>query len=80
VKKLQRVETTGALSKTENHLNKVGTLKEPSCYRTKVIRPMVLENGDLVKPATNPYWLMAKLNCILNDLNTYAHWLNNIRD
>jgi valyl-tRNA synthetase len=73
---------TGALAKTENYLNKVGTSE-----RTKaVIEPRLsdqwfLKMEDLVKPA---------IKSVLEDgdiklhpkrfENTYAHWLNNIRD
>jgi valyl-tRNA synthetase len=76
------LETSGALAKTEIHLNKVGTSE-----RTKaVIEPRLsdqwfLKMEDLVKPA---------IKAVLEDgevklhpkrfENTYAHWLNNIRD
>jgi valyl-tRNA synthetase len=76
------LEKTGALAKTEIHLNKVGTSE-----RTKaVIEPRLcdqwfLKMEDLVKPA---------IKSVLEDgdiklhparfNNTYAHWLNNIRD
>ena len=76
------LETSGALAKSETHLNKVGTSE-----RTKaVIEPRLsdqwfLKMEDLVKPA---------IKAVLEDgevklhpkrfENTYAHWLNNIRD
>ncbi|MFB0909971.1 MAG: class I tRNA ligase family protein, partial [Flavobacterium sp.] len=78
----KELETTGALAKTEAYLNKVGTSE-----RTKaVIEPRLsdqwfLKMEDLVKPA---------IKAVLEDgevklhpkrfENTYAHWLNNIRD
>ena len=78
----KELETIGALAKTETHLNKVGTSE-----RTKaVIEPRLsdqwfLKMEDLVKPA---------IKSVLEDgeiklhparfNNTYAHWLNNIRD
>jgi len=78
----KELEESGALSKTEIHLNKVGTSE-----RTKaVIEPRLsdqwfLKMEDLVKPA---------IKSVLEDgdiklhparfNNTYAHWLNNIRD
>ncbi|MGZ9675268.1 valine--tRNA ligase [Flavobacterium sp. GNP001] len=76
------LEKMGALLKTESHLNKVGTSE-----RTKaVIEPRLsdqwfLKMEELVKPA---------IKSVLEDgdiklhparfNNTYAHWLNNIRD
>jgi valyl-tRNA synthetase len=76
------LEKIGALLKTESHLNKVGTSE-----RTKaVIEPRLsdqwfLKMEELVKPA---------IKSVLEDgdiklhparfNNTYAHWLNNIRD
>lgn len=76
------LEKIGALLKTESHLNKVGTSE-----RTKaVIEPRLsdqwfLKIEELVKPA---------IKSVLEDgdiklhparfNNTYAHWLNNIRD
>ncbi|QZK89786.1 valine--tRNA ligase [Flavobacterium sp. CHNK8] len=76
------LQTIGALAKTETHLNKVGTSE-----RTKaVIEPRLsdqwfLKMEELVKPA---------IKSVLEDgdiklhparfNNTYAHWLNNIRD
>ena len=78
----QELEANGDLVKTETHLNKVGTSE-----RTKaVIEPRLsdqwfLKMEDLVKPA---------IKSVLEDgdiklhparfNNTYAHWLNNIRD
>jgi valyl-tRNA synthetase len=78
----KELETTGALVKVEAYLNKVGTSE-----RTKaVIEPRLsdqwfLKMEDLVKPA---------IKAVLEDgevklhpkrfENTYAHWLNNIRD
>lgn len=78
----KELETIEALAKTEIYLNKVGTSE-----RTKaVIEPRLsdqwfLRMEDLVKPA---------IKSVLEDgeiklhparfNNTYAHWLNNIRD
>ena len=78
----KELEANGDLIKTEIHLNKVGTSE-----RTKaVIEPRLsdqwfLRMEDLVKPA---------IKSVLEDgdvklhparfNNTYAHWLNNIRD
>jgi valyl-tRNA synthetase len=71
-----------ALAKTENYLNKVGTSE-----RTKaVIEPRLsdqwfLKMEDLVKPAIQSVLVDGdiKLHPKRFD-NTYAHWLNNIRD
>ncbi len=78
----KELDAIGALAQTENHLNKVGTSE-----RTKaVIEPRLsdqwfLKMDHLVKPA---------IQSVLEDgaiklhparfTNTYAHWLNNIRD
>jgi valyl-tRNA synthetase len=78
----KELETKGSLSKTELHINKVGTSE-----RTKaVIEPRLsdqwfLKMEDLVKPA---------IKAVLEDdeiklhpkkfENTYRHWLENIRD
>jgi len=78
----KELDSIGALVQTENHLNKVGTSE-----RTKaVIEPRLsdqwfLKMDHLVKPA---------IQSVLEDgaiklhparfTNTYAHWLNNIRD
>ncbi|MCB9425416.1 MAG: valine--tRNA ligase [Flavobacteriales bacterium] len=78
----EELKTIGALLKTEDHLNKVGTSE-----RTKaVIEPRLsdqwfLKMDDLVKPA---------IKAVLEDEdiklypkrfnNTYRHWLENIRD
>lgn len=78
----KELDAIGALVQTENHLNKVGTSE-----RTKaVIEPRLsdqwfLKMDHLVKPA---------IQSVLEDgaiklhparfTNTYAHWLNNIRD
>ncbi|MCG9792525.1 valine--tRNA ligase [Flavobacterium algicola] len=78
----KELEEKGDLTKTETHLNKVGTSE-----RTKsVIEPRLsdqwfLKMEDLVKPAIKSVLVdgdvklhPARFN------NTYAHWLNNIRD
>jgi valyl-tRNA synthetase len=78
----QELENSGALAKTETHLNKVGTSE-----RTKaVIEPRLsdqwfLKMEDLVKPAIQSVLVDGdvKLHPKRFD-NTYAHWLNNIRD
>lgn len=78
----QELEEIGALLKTEIHLNKVGTSE-----RTKaVIEPRLsdqwfLKMDDLVKPAIKSVLETGdiKLHPKRFD-NTYAHWLNNIRD
>ncbi|WP_158727722.1 MULTISPECIES: valine--tRNA ligase [unclassified Flavobacterium] len=76
------LQTIGALAKTEMHLNKVGTSE-----RTKaVIEPRLsdqwfLKMEDLVKPAIKSVLEDGdiKLHPVRFN-NTYAHWLNNIRD
>src|SRR3970282_1370859 len=78
----KELATIGALAKTETHLNKVGTSE-----RTKaVIEPRLsdqwfLKMEDLVKPAIQSVLVDGeiKLHPKLFE-NTYAHWLNNIRD
>ncbi|QBN20090.1 valine--tRNA ligase [Flavobacterium nackdongense] len=78
----KELEENGDLAKTETHLNKVGTSE-----RTKaVIEPRLsdqwfLKMEDLVKPAIQSVLVDGdiKLHPKRFD-NTYAHWLNNIRD
>ncbi len=78
----QELETIGALAKTETHLNKVGTSE-----RTKaVIEPRLsdqwfLKMEDLVKPAIKAVLEEGEIKLHPKRFeNTYAHWLNNIRD
>ncbi|WP_348824159.1 valine--tRNA ligase [Flavobacterium aestuarii] len=78
----KELEANGDLVKTEIHLNKVGTSE-----RTKaVIEPRLsdqwfLKMDELVKPAIKSVLETGdiKLHPKRFD-NTYAHWLNNIRD
>lgn len=78
----KELETIGALAKTETHLNKVGTSE-----RTKaVIEPRLsdqwfLKMEDLVKPAIKAVLESDEIKLYPSRFNnTYAHWLNNIRD
>lgn len=78
----KELETIGALAKTEIHLNKVGTSE-----RTKaVIEPRLsdqwfLKMEDLVKPAIKAVLESDEIKLYPSRFNnTYAHWLNNIRD
>lgn len=78
----KELESIGALAKTETHLNKVGTSE-----RTKaVIEPRLsdqwfLKMEDLVKPAIKAVLESDEIKLYPNRFNnTYAHWLNNIRD
>ena len=78
----KELETIGALAKTETHLNKVGTSE-----RTKaVIEPRLsdqwfLKMEDLVKPAIKAVLEEGEIKLHPKRFdNTYAHWLNNIRD
>jgi valyl-tRNA synthetase len=78
----KELETIGALAKTETHLNKVGTSE-----RTKaVIEPRLsdqwfLSMEELVKPAIKAVLESDEIKLYPNRFNnTYAHWLNNIRD
>ena len=78
----KELETIGALAKTEIHLNKVGTSE-----RTKaVIEPRLsdqwfLKMEDLVKPAIQSVLVDGDIKLHPARFNnTYAHWLNNIRD
>jgi valyl-tRNA synthetase len=78
----KELEAIGALVKTETHLNKVGTSE-----RTKaVIEPRLsdqwfLKMEDLVKPAIKAVLESDEIKLYPNRFNnTYAHWLNNIRD
>jgi len=71
-----------ALAKTENYLNKIGTSE-----RTKaVIEPRLsdqwfLKMEDLVKPAIQSVLVDGEIKLHPSRFNnTYAHWLNNIRD
>jgi valyl-tRNA synthetase len=78
----KELEAIGALAKTETHLNKVGTSE-----RTKaVIEPRLsdqwfLKMEDLVKPAIKAVLESDDVTLYPSRFNnTYAHWLNNIRD
>ena len=78
----KELETIGALAKTETHLNKVGTSE-----RTKaVIEPRLsdqwfLSMEELVKPAIKAVLESDEIKLYPSRFNnTYAHWLNNIRD
>ena len=78
----KELETIGALVKTEIHMNKVGTSE-----RTKaVIEPRLsdqwfLKMEDLVKPAIQSVLVDGDIKLHPKRFeNTYAHWLNNIRD
>ncbi|WP_276380749.1 valine--tRNA ligase [Flavobacterium sp. H4147] len=78
----KELEKIGALAKTEIHLNKVGTSE-----RTKaVIEPRLsdqwfLKMDELVKPAIKAVLESDEIKLHPKRFeNTYAHWLNNIRD
>ena len=78
----KELEEIDALAKTEIHLNKVGTSE-----RTKaVIEPRLsdqwfLKMEDLVKPAIKSVLETGDIKLHPARFNnTYAHWLNNIRD
>ena len=78
----KELENNGDLEKTEIHLNKVGTSE-----RTKaVIEPRLsdqwfLKMEDLVKPAIKSVLEDNEIKLYPKKFeNTYAHWLNNIRD
>ncbi|WP_396175767.1 valine--tRNA ligase [Flavobacterium sp.] len=79
---VKELEALGALSKTEIHMNKVGTSE-----RTKaVIEPRLsdqwfLKMEDLVKPAIKAVLETNEVKLYPNRFNnTYRHWLENIRD
>ncbi|MFN3969698.1 valine--tRNA ligase [Flavobacterium sp.] len=76
------LEKIGSLTKTESHLNKVGTSE-----RTKaVIEPRLsdqwfLRMEDLVKPAIKAVLETEEVKLYPSRFNnTYRHWLENIRD
>lgn len=78
----KELESIGALAKVENHINNVGTSE-----RTKaVIEPRLsdqwfLKMDDLVKPAIKAVLETNEIKLHPSRFNnTYAHWLNNIRD
>ncbi|WP_396159555.1 valine--tRNA ligase [Flavobacterium sp.] len=78
----KELENIGALSKTENHINKIGTSE-----RTKaVIEPRLsdqwfLKMEDLVKPAIKAVLETKEIKLYPSRFdNTYRHWLENIRD
>ncbi len=78
----KELETSGALAKTENYLNKVGTSE-----RTKaVIEPRLsdqwfLSMEELVKPAIKAVLETEEVKLYPSRFNnTYKHWLENIRD
>jgi valyl-tRNA synthetase len=78
----KELETNGSLSKTEIHINKVGTSE-----RTKaVIEPRLsdqwfLKMEDLVKPAIKSVLEDDEIKLYPKKFeNTYRHWLENIRD
>jgi len=76
------LENNGSLTKTETHLNKVGTSE-----RTKaVIEPRLsdqwfLSMEELVKPAIKAVLETEEIKLYPSRFNnTYRHWLENIRD
>lgn len=78
----KELESIGALAKVENHVNNVGTSE-----RTKaVIEPRLsdqwfLKMEELVKPAIKAVLESDEIKLHPSRFNnTYAHWLNNIRD
>jgi len=78
----KELESIGALTKVENHVNNVGTSE-----RTKaVIEPRLsdqwfLKMDNLVKPAIKAVLESDEIKLHPSRFNnTYAHWLNNIRD
>ncbi len=78
----KELETIGALAKTENYLNKVGTSE-----RTKaVVEPRLsdqwfLSMEELVKPAIKAVLETKEIKLYPSRFdNTYRHWLENIRD
>ncbi|MEO5775387.1 MAG: valine--tRNA ligase [Flavobacterium sp.] len=78
----KELENIGALAKTENYLNKVGTSE-----RTKaVIEPRLsdqwfLSMEELVKPAIKSVLETKEIKLYPSRFdNTYRHWLENIRD
>jgi len=78
----KELEENGALIKTEQYLNKVGTSE-----RTKaVIEPRLsdqwfLKMEDLVKPAIHGVLKSDDINFFPKKFeNTYRHWMENIRD
>ena len=78
----EELKSNGSLVKTETHLNKVGTSE-----RTKaIIEPRLsdqwfLKMEDLVKPAIQSVLVDGEIKLHPARFNnTYAHWLNNIRD
>jgi valyl-tRNA synthetase len=78
-KELQEI---GSLSKTETHLNKVGTSERTKC----VIEPRLsdqwfLQMEELVKPAIKAVLETDEVKLYPSKFNnTYRHWLENIRD
>ncbi|UUV21483.1 valine--tRNA ligase [Paenimyroides aestuarii] len=78
----KELATIGALEKVETHINNVGTSE-----RTKaVIEPRLsdqwfLKMDELVKPAIKAVLESEEVKLYPSRFNnTYAHWLNNIRD
>jgi valyl-tRNA synthetase len=78
----KELESLGLIAKIENHINNVGTSE-----RTKaVIEPRLsdqwfLKMEDLVKPAIKAVLESDEIKLYPSRFNnTYAHWLNNIRD
>ncbi|MCF6133531.1 valine--tRNA ligase [Flavobacterium wongokense] len=78
----KELEASGALAKTETHLNKVGTSE-----RTKaVIEPRLSDQWflgmeELVKPAIKAVLETEEIKLYPSRFNnTYRHWLENIRD
>lgn len=78
----KELKDLGALVKTENHINKVGTSE-----RTKaVIEPRLsdqwfLKMEDLVKPAIKAVLETGEVKLFPKKFeNTYRHWMENIRD
>jgi len=79
---VKELEASGILTKTETHINKVGTSE-----RTKaVIEPRLsdqwfLKMEDLAKPAIDAVLKTGEVKLFPKKFeNTYRHWMENIRD
>ena len=78
----KELEASGVLTKTENHVNKVGTSE-----RTKaIIEPRLsdqwfLKMEELAKPAMDAVLKTGEVKLFPKKFeNTYRHWMENIRD
>src|SRR5690606_10175819 len=77
----RELEQLGVLVKTEEHLNKVGTSERTGAViEPKLSDQWFVKMKDLAQPALDAV-LEKEVNLVPDKfLNTYKHWMENVRD